>query len=197
MDLTLHPEYIPALRSEIESHWTTPSNFDTNALTLVEAFITESARVYSYESSKQTNTTLQLDYFLTTIAANVHRVARRDYTFADGYVVPKGNWAKFNQQAIFNSPMLFPDPDKFNPYRHLESGRKLKDVSMKWPMWGAPGLAWPGRFMVDRFIKVLVAHLLLNYDMKLSQTTGLNISWRESEVPSPRVKLLLRRRERQ
>jgi hypothetical protein len=50
--------------------------------------------------------------------------------------------------------------------------------------------------MVERFTNVWVVHLLMEHDVDLSQKEKLNFTWRESEVPNPNVKLLLRRREK-
>lgn len=141
MDLGVYSEYIPALRAELALHWKDSMNFDTNSLILLEAFMTESARMHSYESGNYCSISCR-KYTDNADSGNIHRVARRDYTFEDGYQVSKGEWVEFNQQAIFSSARLFPEPEKFDPYRHLESGRKFKDVAMEWPMWGAPRLAW-------------------------------------------------------
>ncbi|PVH99514.1 cytochrome P450 [Periconia macrospinosa] len=131
-DIFTHSEHIPALREEIAAHSKNTSredvhvHVDVEKMPFLESFIMESARVHSYESTLDT------------------------FTFSDGYVVPKGDWVEFNQQAAFNNPTVFPNPGLFDPYRHMRSsgggsgggGRRFKDVSVEWPMWGAPKLAW-------------------------------------------------------
>ncbi|KAF2009047.1 cytochrome P450 [Aaosphaeria arxii CBS 175.79] len=176
MDIFIHEEHIPALRAEIAEHLVDYDTLNADTMPFLESFMIESVRTHSYEST------------------SVHRAALRNFTFSNGYTVPKGDWVEYNLQATFNNPALFPNPEVFDPYRHLNSGRKFRDVSVDWPMWGTPNLACPGRFMVERFVKNLVVYMLQEYDCKLLRKTKLNYGWRESEVPNPAVRLLMKRR---
>jgi hypothetical protein len=144
-DIFLRPEHIEALREEVTQHNTESDTFKPQKLLFLESYITESTRLNSYETSMH----LRLhqlgiirEDFLTTAPGSAHRVALQDYSFSDGYKVPKGQWVEFNQQAILNDPKLYPEPEVFDPYRHLRTGRRFKDVSREWPVWGVPKLAW-------------------------------------------------------
>jgi cytochrome P450 len=129
------------MSSAYSRYVTLAHSIDTDKLVFHESFITELVRMNSYESSEYTKTTFSRALVLKVFLANVHRVARYEYTFADGYTVPKGYWAEFSQQSVFSDPTIFPNPKRYDPYRHLRTGRKLKDVSMEWPMWKPPRLS--------------------------------------------------------
>lgn len=54
----------------------------------------------------------------------------------------------------------------------------------------------PGRFFASNEIKIILAHLLLNYDFKypVGQTRPVNLSADENLYPDPSARLLMRRR---
>jgi hypothetical protein len=58
-------------------------------------------------------------------------------------------------------------------------------------------LTWPlspGRFHVTNVAKLIAIYVVMNYDCELESKEGLNFEFREVLVPSPSVKLVLKKR---
>jgi len=66
----------------------------------------------------------------------------KDVTFSDGYIAPAGHWICFNQRRYLDDPSVYPNPERFDPYRAIYKNRRFTDVGIDWPVWGVPKLAW-------------------------------------------------------
>jgi hypothetical protein len=53
----------------------------------------------------------------------------------------------------------------------------------------------PGRFHVANIAKLIAAHFVMNYDCEVESKGALDFEFREVLVPSPGVKLVMRKRE--
>jgi cytochrome P450 len=122
-DIFTHPEYIPALRAELKDVLRSPTA-DLTKVPLLESFLVESIRTHC---------------FLSTVN---HRVPLEAFTFKDGYTVPQGEVVEFYQYGTMNDDTLYPEPGKFDPERHMRTGRKATDMGMAWPFWGNSKIAW-------------------------------------------------------
>ncbi|KAI0402029.1 cytochrome P450 oxidoreductase GliF [Xylaria palmicola] len=73
------------------------------------------------------------------------------------------------------SPKLWDEPEKFDGLRHYRARQKegnemrfkFANVGSDSPGWGDGAQACPGRIFADNTIKIILTHLLLNYDMRL------------------------------
>ncbi|KAI9660713.1 MAG: hypothetical protein M1821_010065 [Bathelium mastoideum] len=122
-DIFTHPEYLPALREEVQDVLGSPSP-DMTKLPLLESFLVESIRTHC---------------FLSTV---IHRVPLKPFTFSDGYSVPKGEIVEFYQHRVMNDDAIYPNAGSFNPSRFKGTGRAATDMGMEWPFWGNSKLAW-------------------------------------------------------
>jgi len=52
----------------------------------------------------------------------------------------------------------------------------------------------PGRFHVTNVAKLIAIYVVMNYDCELESKRGLNFEFREVLVPSPSVKLVMKKR---
>ncbi|KAF5006715.1 hypothetical protein FDECE_6925 [Fusarium decemcellulare] len=138
-DLCDHPEYIDPLRKEVEG-----SDFDvfmktTKGLPLLDSFIKESARINPIESMAG------------------RRQALKEFSFSDGTVLRKGDWACVPVKAIQSDDTYFPRPDDFFGFRFVprdmlpnntdtvsqpEGPSSYSDISDHYYSWGVGGIIW-------------------------------------------------------
>ncbi|KAK1217072.1 hypothetical protein PQX77_020283 [Marasmius sp. AFHP31] len=156
--LTRYPEYIPALREEIQSiidecGWTKQA---MGRMRKLDSFLKEVRR---------------LDPILPF---GVERKVLKDFTFSDGTLVPAGTTVGVPVRALQRDEAYFLNGDKFNGFRFAdmrdEEGESIKH-QMVTPtadffLFGHGRHACPGRFFAVNEMKLLVAHILLSYDMK-------------------------------
>ncbi|OBR04854.1 Cytochrome p450 [Colletotrichum higginsianum IMI 349063] len=117
-----------------------------------------------------------------TTPSHFHRYVEKDITLKDGTFIPKG----ITVEAIFAPPLfdpvLFPDPQKFDPYRFLKlrrgetqdpNGYKNKEqytfshATKENLAWGYGAHVCPGRYFANNEIKLILARMILQYDIRM------------------------------
>ncbi|TDZ30047.1 Cytochrome P450 monooxygenase ATR2 [Colletotrichum spinosum] len=117
-----------------------------------------------------------------TTPSHFHRYVERDIRLKDGTFIPAG----ITVEAIFAPPLfdpvLFPDPQKFDPYRFLKlrrgetpdpNGYKNKEqytfshATKENLAWGYGAHVCPGRYFANNEIKLILARMLLKYDIRM------------------------------
>ena len=186
MSLCKHPEYVQVLRDEVENS-PREALFGTakTDTPLLDSFIKETAR---------TNT-LQ--------AVTVNRKVERDFTFSDGFTMPGGTWVGIPQQALMLDPRNYDDPLRFDGRRFVTtdngapvSATRLSHPSESFPFWGSVARACPGRFYVSSVVKMVIAHIVMNYDVKLAdEKTARTAVWLTNTMPHPSLKIMVRERQ--
>uniref|UniRef100_A0A0D2Y3V0 Ent-kaurene oxidase n=1 Tax=Fusarium oxysporum (strain Fo5176) TaxID=660025 RepID=A0A0D2Y3V0_FUSOF len=172
-DLVAHPEYIPILREEVESVPRDPNgNFtkdSTVAMNKLDSFLKESQRFNSPD---------------LTIA---------DMKLPDGTFVPKGTKLEINTCSIHKDHELYGNPELFDGLR-FHKWRKAPGKGKKYMYsssgtddlsWGFGRHACPGRYLSAINIKLIMAELLMNYDIKLPDGCS----------PEPDFEILLKDRD--
>ncbi|KNB10833.1 hypothetical protein FOXG_10952 [Fusarium oxysporum f. sp. lycopersici 4287] len=182
-DLVAHPEYIPILREEVESVPRDPNgNFtkdSTVAMNKLDSFLKESQRFNSPD---------------LTIA---------DMKLPDGTFVPKGTKLEINTCSIHKDHELYGNPELFDGLR-FHKWRKAPGKGKKYMYsssgtddlsWGFGRHACPGRYLSAINIKLIMAELLMNYDIKLPDGVSRpkNIEFECS--PEPDFEILLKDRD--
>ncbi|KAL1689866.1 cytochrome P450 [Schizophyllum commune] len=144
------------------------------------------------------------------------RKAREAFTFLDGTAIPKGTFMAVAGTAVHYDANSFEDPTVFNPWRFvLDEGSVKNNASGKGDSDAAPTpavditqtspthlafghghTACPGRFFAALEMQLLLAHLVMNYDIKFAGDGGRPANrWFSIHcVPDPGAKLLFRRR---
>lgn len=132
------------------------------------------------------------------------RKAENNVKLSDGTVIPKGDIILVSCSKMWD-PTIYPDPEKFDPYRFL----KLREVSVENESLGqfvSPSPqhmgfgfgkhACPGRFFAAAEMKVILCHVIMKYDFKLSEgctprilKSGMRLS------ADPWAKIAIRRRQ--
>ncbi|GKT83710.1 cytochrome P450 oxidoreductase [Colletotrichum tofieldiae] len=111
----------------------------------------------------------------------LQRYVKEPFQLCDGSTIPPGVMAVVDAQEINRSPELWENPDKFDMdrfYRLRElSGNDNRyhfvTTSSNSPGWGDGTQACPGRFFATSTLKIVMAHVVMNYDIRLSKTAPL------------------------
>lgn len=136
------------------------------------------------------------------------RKVLKGFTLSNGQYIPKGVVIEVPSHAIYQDDMNYPNGDTFDGFRHykLRQGGTATDharnqfvtTNEQNLMFGYGRHACPGRFFAANEIKMLLARILLDYDVKNedgSMERYPNILMGRSTSPDPRKKLLFKRVE--
>ncbi|RYC58244.1 hypothetical protein CHU98_g7965 [Xylaria longipes] len=168
LELLAHPELIQHLRDEaievLRIHgWTKTALYN---LKLMDSILKETQRVKPIQM------------------ISMQRVADADIRLSDGTVLPKGT-----RCSVANTSRLdggtYEEPEKFDGYRFLKMRNDPgKEHAAQFVTTGADSLgfghgthACPGRFFAANEVKIALCHLLLKYDMELSEGAMSNVTW--------------------
>lgn len=117
-----------------------------------------------------------------TTPSHFHRYVEKDITLKDGTFIPAG----MTVEAIFAPPLfdpvLFPDPQNFDPYRFLKLRRgetpdpnnygnkeqyTFSHATKENLAWGYGSHVCPGRYFANNEIKLILARMLLRYNIRM------------------------------
>ncbi|KAI1807094.1 cytochrome P450 [Daldinia bambusicola] len=157
INLCTHREYIDALREEIQAVEQQRHSDPLKGMRLLDSFLRESGRLNPPDS------------------LSVQRKAVKPFKLSDGTTIPAGNLVAVPQHAVMRDPEYYPNPEQFNPRRfYLEEDltsdnavQRFTDVNIQYPFWGAPTKSCPGRWYASDVLKLILVHLLKNYDFEL------------------------------
>jgi len=186
--LATFPEYAKPLREEVEEiikreGWTKAG---IDQMYKIDSFIKESQRLHP------------LGILL------MQRVAIQDHTFSDGTTVPRGTTVTVAVQNTHLDEKIYPDALNFEPFRFVKlkeqetTGRKFDMVTTSTDSlaFGHGRHACPGRYFAACELKLMLAHVVMTYDVKL-ENGGVRPEdlWVVTMcVPNPNAKVLFRRR---
>ncbi|KAH9988480.1 cytochrome P450 [Xylariaceae sp. FL0662B] len=181
LELCVRQEWQTRLRQELIQH--SPLNYDIlEQLPLLDSFIKETVRLNP----------------LDTLA--IRRKALEPYTFSDGSVsVPAGATVCVSAHDLMHDPQIYVEPDAFEPSRFLSHNlqnlqRRFTEVSETFPTWGYGSLACPGRFHASLVMKMVVAQLLLKYEITLEDSRArTRWSWETFTMPYESTRIVLKR----
>ncbi|RDW86491.1 cytochrome P450 [Aspergillus mulundensis] len=162
-DLAAHPQYIDDIRTEALNalsseggQWT----FNvTKRLHLLDAFLKESLRLFAPEGLAVT------------------RVATSPITLSDGTHIPRGTYLSVAGEAMALDNDFYPHASEFNPRRFLgDDGKPVTPESVFHGIeagngvWGAGRLTCPGRHFASAMAKIIVASLVIKFDIAFPGT---------------------------
>lgn len=111
----------------------------------------------------------------------------RPFTLSNGQVIPSGTMIEVPAVAVNSDPEVFPGPLEFDPLRFYRLRQSAKaqgsvegaalnqfvSVSQNSLTFGYGRHACPGRFFAANEIKMILANVLLEYDVRMPEgTTG-------------------------
>ncbi|KAM0563067.1 hypothetical protein ACHAPJ_001912 [Fusarium lateritium] len=144
--------------------------------------------------------------------AVMRKVLTDNFKTEDGYHIPKGSIISFmgrpaqTDEAVYEDALKY-DPFRFSRARELAESRNEKapavsfvSTSPEFLPFGHGKHACPGRFLIDFEMKMILAYMLRNYDVKFpDEYEGKrppNYWLAEANIPPTGVNILVKRRER-
>ncbi|CAM1510239.1 Fc.00g005740.m01.CDS01 [Cosmosporella sp. VM-42] len=133
------------------------------------------------------------------------RKVMKPICLSDGTHLPAGTKLLAPQAGISLDERYFPEPEKFDALRFYHMRQQSDEASNRWQFtslndtninFGAGKHACPGRFFASNEIKIILAHLLINYDIRLKQgeERPQPMSVVMTKAPCPNTELEFRRR---
>ncbi|SJL14066.1 uncharacterized protein ARMOST_17521 [Armillaria ostoyae] len=152
-----HPEYVQTLRSEVESVIEEEgcTKVAMSKMVQLDSFMMEAQRVYG-----------GIGVF------GMRRVARKDFIFSDGTLVPAGSYIVVPAFSTNMDERSYKDPLEFKPWRFSERSDNGKHPQMVSPgvdfmFFGYGRHQCTGRFLAVIELKIMMSHILLNFDVKM------------------------------
>ena len=105
------------------------------------------------------------------ITVTVQRSAPKPYTFKDGLRLPAHTRLSFPTAALSHDASIYPSPSTFDPHRFLRHPTRshfssIGETSLN---FGTGAHACPGRYYAGMEMKMLLAQLLLRYEIQWPQ----------------------------
>ncbi|KAK0212143.1 cytochrome P450 [Desarmillaria ectypa] len=186
--LATHPEYVETLRTEVES--VIKEEGCTKAamgkMDQLDSFLKEAQRVYG-----------------SVGVSGMRRVARSDFVFSDGTVIPAGNEIAVAALATNTDERNYENPSEFKPWRFSDRRKqegenirhRMVTPSLDFIFFGHGRPACPGRFFAVNELKALMSYVLLNFDVKMDRLPSP--MWLAGDqIPDQGTKVLFRKRVR-
>ena len=121
---------------------------------------------------------------------------------SNGFHIPSGTVVQCNTNIFEESPPAWGDPNEFDGFRFYKLRRNPEDtnryqfasISYDSMQFGLGNDACPGRFFASNQIKIILVHILQNYDIKLKEGTGRpkNIMFEVNVLADPTASVLFR-----
>lgn len=203
--LLSRPQDYETVRREVaqcisEEGWTKTA---MDNMRFLDSFMKESQRFDALGTSAF-DTTIEVSILMTTHVAIGLRVAVEDCSLS-GAFIPKGTTIGANMlNAHFDSGAWGDSAYDFDSYRFIkleeEQGRRIQlpTSTINTMTFGYGKHACPGRFFAAQEMKLLMAHFLHHYDLKLETKNGerpRNFWFGMGNVPNGTARVLMRRRK--
>ncbi|KAL2867436.1 cytochrome P450 [Aspergillus lucknowensis] len=193
LDILSYPEeeLLGMLQAEVERISTSSSSKWTAAeleeASLLDSAIKESLRFNGINALSPTRTV----------------VAPKGATLPNGLFLPHGTKIGIPQYAVHRDGDLYPTPDEYNPFRFYNPkassterrAQSLTITSETYLVFGHGRRQCPGRWLFAHMFKVLIAEMLLKYEIKPFPTRPKIHRWGRFQLPPLTVKLTVRRRK--
>jgi cytochrome P450 len=133
----------------------------------------------------------------------MRRLTKTDVTLSDGTFIPQDTMT-LTMSDQFRDPTVYPNPDKFQFDRFYnmrqipgkENHAQFVTTSPQHMGFSHGQHSCPGRFFAANETKILMCHLLLKYDIKLTQgSPSDSVAFGFAIIPNPGARLDIRRRK--
>ncbi|THH28887.1 hypothetical protein EUX98_g5314 [Antrodiella citrinella] len=170
----------------------------------IDSFLRESQRMNGANASKLNN--LRYFYLQTTYldaSATVWRKTLKTITFSSGVTIPPGVFLSAASTATHLDEHHHSNPDIFEPWRFVSEDLHARSFASTTPDFIAFGQgrhACPGRHFAAYEMKLMLAYIVLHYDVKMRPgTDGVCVrpknKWvGNSIIPDPTADVLFRKR---
>lgn len=191
-DLAAYPHHFQELREEVQSvvqkeGWTRAS---LNRMYKIDSFLSESQRFHG----------------IGTLSLGRKVVKPEGFTFSNGVTLPYGTYLHSPMWSVHHDAEIYPDPDTFDGFRFSKL-RKTEEVgsaqyqvittSLDYLPFGHGRHACPGRFFAAVELKAMLAHLVVNYDVKFVNDgpRPANQYMASACLPDSSAKVMFRKRQ--
>ncbi|KAK3401298.1 cytochrome P450 [Sordaria brevicollis] len=110
-----------------------------------------------------------------------NRKVLKTFVLSNGQIIPRGSSIEVPNHAVSRDPEVYPNPDVFDPLRFYNlrneakekgwveqaAGNQFVSVNKEYLTFGYGRHACPGRFFAANEIKMILANLVLTYEMGL------------------------------
>ncbi|KAF7367733.1 hypothetical protein MSAN_00837200 [Mycena sanguinolenta] len=199
-DLTTYPEYLLPMREEVErvveeEGW---SKAALNNMVKIDSFLRESQRLNNNGSLGMTRKV----------------IAKEGFQFSDGTVLPCGSYVAVAARPTHYDESKYENAAKFDGFRFAreraehqathESNdsqyvfkRQMISTAVDHLPFGTGKHACPGRFFAATELKAMMAHLVLNYDVKpeVEGARPADIVFGQRLSPNPAGRVSFRKRQ--
>ncbi|KAJ5601449.1 Cytochrome P450 [Penicillium lagena] len=188
-ELARRPEYIAPLRGEVEALFGDGATVSAcNRMKLLDSFLKECQRLHP------------------PAAVSAHRVCVKPLELSNGITLQRGTHVGVPSAVIQRLSTHYASPDFFDGFRFAKraaagaQNTRLVDLSPDYLVFGMGVHACPGRWMASALMKVVFAHLLVNYDVLMPDDASGSIkgslSFEEFYVPNLSLRVVLRERKK-
>ncbi|KAH6657410.1 cytochrome P450 [Truncatella angustata] len=188
-------EYIDELREEIREvladHGGQWNKRTLAALSKLDSTMRESQRLNSF----------------ATLATSRTVVALNGVKTPSGVEVPFGARVCAQSYPVFHDESIYPDPYNFRPFRFAEKRNNATEgtyiekarqawatTSTEYTAFGHGRHACPGRFFASSELKLMLAYILMNYDLEFQEKRPDNIWFGMNRMPPMKATLKFKRR---
>jgi len=124
---------------------------------------------------------------------------------SDGTHLPPGTKVLSPLAGVARDDRFYASADTFDPFRFFRMRQQSDEDANRWQLtslsdtslnFGAGKHACPGRFFAGNTIKMMLAYLLLHFDLKLKdgQDRPQPMTLMMTKTPNPKGEIMLRRR---
>ncbi|KAJ5805578.1 Cytochrome P450 [Penicillium pulvis] len=207
-ELAQRPEYIPALREEVEATSLQMGITVTacDKMVLLDSFLKECLRLHppaAVSAHRVCIKAVPLSNGELCLSSITNIAFIPNHGPGLGVVLKPGTHVGVPSGWIQRSSIVYTDPEVFDGFRFARSaaagasGTKLVDLSPEYLVFGMDVHACPGRWMASSLMKLALAHLVLHFDILPDLMPGPlteSLSFEEFYVPNFGLKVRLRRR---
>ena len=189
-------EYIDELRAEIEGvlaeHGGEWNKRALAKMQKLDSVFRESARLNSF----------------VTVGIGRAVVAKDGITTPSGVKIPYGATVVVPSYPVFHDNDVYPDAEAFKPFRFAEqrsdesvdyvkrAAKAFATTSTDYLAFGHGRGACPGRFFAANELKLILAHLVLNYDIEIQGSRPRNAWYGLNRVPPLQATVRVKKRTR-
>ena len=136
------------------------------------------------------------------------RYAVVDFTFSDGTSLPAGTVLGVSSSSVHRDPRIYEDPQSFDGFRFIKmkeraalEGYPDKNFDMittnaDFVAFGQGRHTCPGRYFASAEIKIILAHIVMTYDVRLVEDARPpDLFVMNGVLPNPAAKVYFRRRQ--
>ena len=210
-DMIAHPEYIDPLREEVKQVLSEDGGWKKPTLTKMrkmDSFMKEAQRISpaSLRESPSPGPLLSIPANLITVG--FHRIVKQSpLKLSDGTTIPVGTQLCVAVEAILKDKSWAEDCDEFDGFRYYKLRQQEENANkfqfamtdMNHLHFGHGKQACPGRFFASGEIKMILGHLICNYELKFLPGQGRpeNLNADEFLYADPSTKLLIKARPKE